>query len=172
MSTNDEMMEHIKQLKAQTYSNLNPSEADLRELAYSQHYKYVEQDWDICVVSFDHRHLYLEFALDKKSPFNDLFLHMLYVLVGSLVYNVISSPMMYSLKKDKIFYGKPVKKPEQPIPKTVQDKITTILGELKSVDKPEIKYLCESIENKIVNADSGFDYDFWFVNGWIKHFKG
>lgn len=148
------------------FTNINPTESDLRDLAYSTKYRYVEQDWDICAVNYDHRHLYAQFGLDEGCRFKDLFLHMLYVLVGSLVYEVISSPMMYEMKKDKIRHGEPIKKKGQPIPKSVQNKIRTILTELKSVDHIAIKRLCRAIEDKIINETSGFDYAFRFQLGW------
>ena len=158
--------EKYRELKEKTFTNINPTERDLRDFAYSMKYQYIEQDWDICAVNYDHRHLYLEFGLDENCRFKDLFLNMLYVLVGSLVYEVISSPVMYDEKKDKIYYDKPIKKKGQPIPRDVQNNITTILTELKSVEHAAIKRLCQAIEDKIINADSGFDYAFWFQHGW------
>ena len=155
-------------MKEMTFDNINPTESDLRSLAYSTKYKYVEQDWDICAVNYDHRHLYLEFCSDDNCHFKELFLHMLYVLVGSLVYGVISSPMMFDENKDKIYYGQPIKKKGEPVPVEVQQKIMTILTELKSADDVAIKRLCLAIEDKIVKAESGFEYAFWFQCGWKK----
>lgn len=155
-----------RELKEKTFTNLNLTESDLRDFAYSTKYLYVEQDWDICAVNYDHRHLYLEFGLDDSCHFKELFLHMLYVLVGSLVYGVISSPMMYDAKNNNVYHGEPIKKKGQTIPQDVQRKILTILTELKSVDHVAVKRLCKAIEDKIINAESGFEYAFWFERGW------
>lgn len=161
-------VEKYRQLKEMTFDNISPTESDLRDFAYGSKYKYVAQDWDICAVNFDHRHLYLEFGLDESCRFKELFQNMLYVLVGTLVYEVINSPMMYDMKKDHIYYGEPVKRKGQPIPKGVQHRIMTILSEMKAVDHMVIKHLCQAIEDKIINAEHGFDYAFWFQRGWKK----
>jgi hypothetical protein len=149
-----------------TFSNINPSEAELRNFAYDPKCKYVDQDWDICAVNFEHRGLYLEFTLDKNCPKQGLFLHMLYVLVGSLIYKVIESPMLYNEKSKIIYYGEPIVKKGEPIPRDVTSKIKTILHELKPIDNPEIIRLCKTIETKALHAEKGFDYKFWFEGGW------
>jgi hypothetical protein len=48
------------------FDNFSPTKDELRAFAYDASYKYCEQDWDICAVNFEHRQLYIEFALDER----------------------------------------------------------------------------------------------------------
>ena len=89
MSNNDDIIGSLSGDEL-IYDNFSPSDEDLKNFAYSTRYKFVEQDWEICAVDYQQRHLYLEFASDPQCPFCGLFTNMLFVLAASLVYDVRS----------------------------------------------------------------------------------
>lgn len=148
--------------ESKVFDNLSPTKEELRTLAYDTSYEYFEQDWDICAVNFDHRQLYIEFALDEQCPRKELFMHMLYVLAGSIVFDQISTPMSYDPEAKKVVYLDPVSPPGSALANHAVEKENALISDLSNFDAPWIKKLIESIQTLIATNGDSFNYDFWF----------